>query len=117
MDVYPALVAVYSAPPLDHPYPFQSVGISDGPVSRFNESRVIVHKNRLIVGADSPRGPQAVFSEELAEELPRTQGDPFLRFLTVSGGLVVVARSKGCGCGSRLRSWNPYGSFARSSRG
>jgi hypothetical protein len=95
-------------------FPFGSFGVFNDGGSRFFESRVIVHKNQVIVGADSARGAQTVYRAEVAQ-VSKEAG--YTRVLTTDGHLVVFTTSKGCGCGSRLRSWNPYGNVVRSSRG
>lgn len=114
-DVFPAVVAVY--PPsfvLNYEKPFSDVGVANPEAKIFSESRVIVHKNRVIVGASTVVGAQTVFSDSVVEVFVIK---PYTRVLTSSGHLVVFTRSKGCGCGSRLKSWNPYGNVVGSSRG
>lgn len=110
-DIFPATGAVYPPASLNtFEYPYSTIGFQDTGAQRFNDCRVIVHKNRLIVGTDSPRGPQAFFSAEVQEVLK----DPIsqlTRVTTTNGYLVVFSKSKSCGCGSRLRSWNPYGTI------
>lgn len=114
-DVFPALVSIYSdAASRGWEKPFVIVGLSDAGATKFNECRVIVHKNKIIVGADTGRGPAKVFEASVAEVFVEK---PYTRVLTTDGQLVVFAVSKGCGCGSRLRSWNPYGNVVRSNRG
>lgn len=114
-DVFPAVVAVYEAGFLvGKERPFSIIGLSDSPASKFNDCRVVLHAGRLVVGADSPRGGVAVLSEAVLEVFKE---GAYTRVLLESGRLVVFARSKGCGCGSRLRSWNPYGGVVRSNRG
>lgn len=111
-DLFPAVVAVYDADFLvGKEKPYSIIGLSDSPASSFNDCRVIVHKNYLIVGADSARGGTLVFKEGILEIFKE---GVYTRVLTESGKLVVFAKSKGCGCGSRLRSWNPYGSVVSS---
>jgi hypothetical protein len=110
-DIFPAIGAIYKPESLNtFEYPFSNIGFSDLSAIKFNDSRVIVHKNRITVGIDGPRGPQVFFSAEVQEVLkvPSTQ---FIRVITTDGHLVVFSRSKSCGCGSRLRSWNPYGNI------
>lgn len=108
-DLFPALVAVYAAPlPSSFVYPFSSIGVSDSPTNIFSDCRVIVQKNTLIVGINSPRGPVLALKQPISEVFKDSQ---FTRVILESGSLVVFAPSKGCGCGSRLRSWNPYGSI------
>lgn len=113
-DLFPALVTVYSADfVLSKKSPFDTVGLSDFSGKKFTECRVIVQKNRLIVGAHTARGVEAVFQGEVSEIF---KDSTYTRVLTTENFLVVFAKSKGCGCGSRLKSWNPYGSIARSSK-
>lgn len=114
-DLFPALVAVY--PPsvvFQWKTPFSNVGIAEKGGTKFYESRVIVHKNLVTVGIDSPRGCQTVYQAPVVEVFKEAE---YTRVLTDDGTLVVFAKSKGCGCGSKLRSWNPYGRVSRSSRG
>lgn len=114
-DLFPALVSVYRPDVvLNMESPFSNVGFSDEGAEKFTECRVIVHKNLIIVGAHSARGVEAVFRGEVEEVFKAEQ---FTRVLTRSSHLVVFAKSKGCGCGSKLRSWNPYGNVVGSSRG
>lgn len=108
-DLFPAVVAVYTGSVLSElGVPFSSVGLSDSGGKIFSDSRVIVHKNLVIVGINSARGPVLGFRAEVAEVF---KDNRFTRVLTTNGDLVVFAPSKGCGCGSRLRSWNPYGNI------
>lgn len=116
-DVFPALVAVY--PPAvvaGFESPYVSVGIADVGATKFYESRVIVHKNSVIVGADGARGAHKVFGDSYSSDSAVTSDGKFTRVITDGGFLVVYAKSRGCGCGSRLRSWNPYVNGAGSSR-
>jgi len=111
-DVFPALVSIYSdATTRGWEKPFPIAGLSDAGAIKFTECRVIVHKNKIIVGAETGRGPSKVFEADVAEVFVEK---PYTRVLTTDGQLVVFALSKGCGCGSRLRSWNPYGNVVRS---
>jgi hypothetical protein len=113
-DTFPALVTLYPADVVSgFESPFDTVGFSDLGGTKFSDCRVIVHKNRLIVGADSPRGVQKIFDVAVSEVFVSR---PFTRVLTVAGELFVFSLSKGCGCGSKLRSWNPYGNMMGSSR-
>lgn len=114
-DLFPALVTIYPPHLLDgHEFPFESFGVFNDGGSRFFESRVIVHNNQVIVGSDTARGAQTMYKAQVQSVSKIAE---YTRVLTVDGNLVVFAPSKGCGCGSRLRSWNPYGNIVRSSRG
>jgi hypothetical protein len=114
-DLFPAVVAVYPSSFLSgREFPYEGIGVFDDGGTRFTECRVIVHNNLLIVGADTARGAQMVFKAEVNSV---TKEGGYTRVYTTNGDLVVFTPSKGCGCGSRLRSWNPYGNVVRSSRG
>ena len=71
-------------------------------------TRVIVTDEYVLVAKDGPSGPQIVFREAyttfIASEKP-TQ-DSFV--VTSSGKMLAFKKDTGCGCGSRLRGWNPY---------
>lgn len=110
-DLFPAVASVYPPEAVSvFEYPYSLIGFSDRSAQNFTECRVIVHNNQVIVGATTARGPSVVFSDTVRELLVEP---PYTRVLTDSGSLVVFGVSKGCGCGSRLRSWNPYGSIIR----
>lgn len=115
VDHFPAIVAVYPPDVVSgFEKPFETVGVADNGGKIFSDCRFIVHNNFVIVGASTVSGPQVVFRASVAELFVVK---PYTRVLTVENFLVVSTRSKGCGCGSRLRSWNPYGNVVRSSRG
>jgi len=72
--------------------------------------RVVVTEKTVLVAADSSDGPVLIFRELYAPESKvwsRSRKDTH-RLLTVSGKLLLVAHDDSCGCGSRLRAWNPY---------
>ena len=107
-DLFPALATIYppnSFPDQNPPYPL--VGFSDASQNPYTECRVIVHNSQVFVGTDSPRGPRAVFQDTYQPSNVFSDGAT-TRVLTDTNYLVVFAPSKGCGCGSRLRSWSPY---------
>ena len=107
-DIYPALAAIYPPEALqDENKSYPLYGFSDEGATRFTDCRVIVHNSKAFVGADSIRGPKTVFQGTYTPENVFSNGS-VTRVLTDSGHLIVFGPSKGCGCGSRLRSWNPY---------
>jgi hypothetical protein len=60
----------------------------------------------VLVAQDSPEGAQIIFREKIAElQEPK---DGTYRLITVSGKALAFSKDTNCGCGSRLRSWNPY---------
>lgn len=105
--VFPAIVAVYSADVVSgFVFPFETVGVLDEGGSRFFECKVIVHKNQVFVGADSARGARTVFRGDVVEVF---ESEDFVRLLLGDGSLVVITASRGCGCGSDLPRWFPFG--------
>jgi hypothetical protein len=72
-------------------------------------SRVIIFALQdvqvLMIAQDTPDGAQVVFQERIAE----FDIDDVQYFgTTVSGKRFAFKKDTNCGCGSRLRSWNPY---------
>lgn len=71
-------------------------------------TRVIITDEVVMVAKDGPTGPQIVFQERyetfISSEKPIE--DSFV--VTVSGKMLAFKKDTGCGCGSRLRGWNPY---------
>ncbi len=113
--MFPMAVALY--PPSFHESlekPYLSVGLSDSGGIHYNNARVIVHKNQIIVGIDSALGPQEALRDNIVFFDVQK---PFTRLLTEKGLLVVFAKTGDCGCGSKLRGWNPYGNVVRSKNG
>jgi hypothetical protein len=71
-------------------------------------TRVILTDEMIIVAKDSPDGPQIIFQERYTTYLrPESKKDDH-KVLTESGKMLAFRVDSACGCGSRLRSWNPY---------
>lgn len=75
-------------------------------------ARVVLTENLVLVAVDSPEGAKIVFQEEYETFLTAHSNDPTYRLITKSGKMVAFKRDSSCGCGSRLRSWNPYKTLA-----
>lgn len=92
----------------------------------FDKSRVILTMDTAYVFQDSPTGPALVYSAPVNEYDPgvpihrRTRGTPArMPSATLSdGSSLTFVSSSGCGCGSRLKSFDPFSSIttAASSR-
>lgn len=67
-------------------------------------TRIVVTEHAVFVAIDSIDGPKIAFQEQYDEFLEDTE----YRVLTVSGKMLVFKKDRNCGCGSRLRGWNPY---------
>lgn len=60
---------------------------------------------QLIVAADSPDGAQLVFKDKIQDF---DLNDVQYFGITQTGKHFAFKKDTNCGCGSRLRSWNPY---------
>lgn len=131
-DVFPALVAVAPAShtPLDAADPattattYGRVNSAAGHV-QVDKCRVVVTLDRVLVFQDAPGGPSLIFSERIASYTPppsqrtltiRTQATPREATITTdSGKTLAFRRATGCGCGSRLRSFDPLAAYEAAS--
>lgn len=110
-DVFPAIMRI--APP-DSVTDTNSFGIrGDAPkgTRKLDRCRAVSLENVLRVVVDSPEGPKLVFQEKIQNQ---TKEGKTYWVETVSGKLFVIEKDNNCGCGSRLRSWNPYGTHISS---
>jgi hypothetical protein len=71
-------------------------------------TRVILTDKSILVAKDSQDGPQIVFQEKYDYADISTKPTEDTRITTVSGKMLVFKKDTACGCGSRLRAWNPY---------
>lgn len=75
--------------------------------------RVVLSDDTIMIGADSSDGPMLIFREAYdttSLHLNKTGTTPTF-LVTTSGKTVIYDKDMDCGCGSRLRSWNPYRSL------
>lgn len=72
--------------------------------------RAVVTDEIIMIAADSDKGPVLLFKERYdPNTLTITKGvEKLLRVRTLSGKTIVIERDANCGCGSKLRGWNPY---------
>lgn len=74
------------------------------------ETRTILTETHITVAVDTPTGAQVIFNEEYDPatlHIPPKQ-DQEGSVTTLSGKRLAFQKAESCGCGSRLRSWNPY---------
>lgn len=71
-------------------------------------TRIIVTDTRILVAVDSPNGAQVIGNEEYETFIKGSKPDFLSYVITKSGKQIAFYKDNGCGCGSRLRSWNPY---------
>ena len=67
--------------------------------------RVVVDSDLIMVAVDTPEGAKVIFQEEYDVFIKDRSGES--KILTKSGKMLAFKLDKNCGCGSRLRSWNP----------
>jgi hypothetical protein len=134
-DVFPALVAVApaapAAPASHAPIDPATTATTYGRVNsaaghvQVDKCRVVVTLDRVLVFQDAPGGPSLIFSERIASYTPppsqrtltiRTQATPREATITTdSGKTLAFRRATGCGCGSRLRSFDPLAAYEAAS--
>lgn len=111
VDVFPAIIKL--APPDSLPdfTMLNTTGEYPKGTRKLDRCRAVMIGDVLTVVIDSPEGPKIVF-RELVED--HQKSGKVHHFLTTSRKIIAISKDENCGCGSRLRSWNPYGSFATS---
>ena len=100
-DMYPARVSVTS---------------SDGATQLFDQARLVITADAIYVFKDSPAGPTLVFNERMDSydrgvplyQRTRTRPAREASAVTDSGSQVTFTRASGCGCGSRLKYFDPF---------
>jgi hypothetical protein len=104
-DVFPAYVTINPALKAQEDEP-----------QILEKARVVVTGDTVYVFKDSPTGPALVYSDRLQSYDPgvpvhrRTRSRPARTpsLVTESGDQVSFGRSGSCGCGSRLKSFDPF---------
>jgi hypothetical protein len=73
-------------------------------------TRVVLTEETVTVAQDAPTGAMIVFQEKYhKDDLIGPEGsEKTYRLTTESGKMIAFQKDTNCGCGSRLRSWNPY---------
>jgi hypothetical protein len=71
-------------------------------------TRVIITDEQVIIAKDGHDGPQIVFQEKYETFIPSEKSIEDSFVVTSSGKMLAFKKDTGCGCGSRLRGWNPY---------
>ena len=113
LDLFPAIIYLVppSTEPLDSPLMF--FGPKPQGTRKVDRCRVAISGGLLFIVVDSPEGPKVVFRERAIEH--EKSADHTHHVTTETGKLAVFGKDANCGCGSRLRSWSPFGSISRSS--
>jgi hypothetical protein len=75
---------------------------------RYSRARAMVTTDRVIVLVEAGIGPSGV-GVLYDGRLEDVSGDRNQLTATTADGEVTIFRQSGCGCGSKLRSYRPYG--------
>lgn len=117
VDLFPAIIylaepgSIPSGDPTD--LPFQ--GPKPPRTRKVDRARVAIHNGSLYIVQDSPEGPRVIFREKVLLYV-RDRNRRTHHAVTETGKIATFAKDVNCGCGSRLRSWSPFGATAHSSQ-
>jgi hypothetical protein len=107
-DQFPSLIAL--APQgVTTAAALSPIGTTAG-ARQVNTARIIVTESRVIIARDGAQGPELIFSEAYDPATYYKNPDRLgVSYLTTQSGTdIAFIKDTTCGCGSRLRSWNPY---------
>lgn len=79
----------------------------------FEGARVILHEKRILVAIDDKYDAKVIFFEEYSISDISENPEESSTIYTKSGKMIVFNENRACGCGSRLRGWNPYKTLKR----
>lgn len=105
VDVFPAVVRVAHPEALSSLTDLSVTGPVPNGVRRLDRCRVAVVRDTVVIAVDSQSGPDLVFREEVVATASKN-GATYLQ--TASGKVLAVTKDSDCGCGTRLKSWNPW---------
>jgi len=109
-DIFPARVRVSAS--FSFSDDTDKTPVLSSNATRIVESvRIVVTEDTVFVAADSHTGPVLIFRDKYQPEnitLVGKRKDLESRIITDTGKLILFKSDDGCGCGSKLRAWNPY---------
>lgn len=71
-------------------------------------TRVILTEDSVVIAKDGNSGPEIVFQERYESINIAKDPKKDSTVVTMSGKMLAFKKDTGCGCGSKLRGWNPY---------
>ena len=112
-DVYPAKALVTPPRREFDTYEFATMTLTTEikDSRRVNDVRVVITDEVVMIAADSSSGPVLIFQERYSPENLIVDKDKkkISRVQTVTGKSIVFSKDEAsCGCGGKLRAWNPY---------
>ena len=108
VDIFPARVAIAPPDSLEDENSLLPTSPLKNGVRKVDRCRVTVLNGKIFIAVDSPEGPKLVFRESLVSTF---EEDRIYRVKTETGKVIAFQKDQNCGCGSRLRSWSPYGAI------
>ena len=109
-DLFPAFVVFVPKSDTIDPADIRSAPPHPKQARNFDKARIIVTQTDIMVAIDSETGPKIIFKEEIIpDSFVRSADKTKDSYVTAKNGTKLAFRKNdACGCGSRLRSWNPY---------
>ena len=107
-DVFPAVLTIAEPGSLEDINKLLPRGGAPKGSRKLDRCRIVVSNEQIFIAVDDPSGPKLVFRENVTF-YERTE--KIHRVITESGKLMAFRKDDNCGCGSRLRSWSPYGNI------
>lgn len=109
VDVFPSHVAIAL------PNTLENVDVlrADPPTvgsTYVQTARVVMTEDTILIAVDTHEGPMISFMEKYDRAdyyQPVSKTDDY-RVITATGKMIAFKKDENCGCGSRLRGWNPY---------
>lgn len=109
-DVFPALVAVLHETAGVELTDLRSAPLQPKTAHQLQKARVVVFNDRVTIAVDGDAGPRIVFNQKIQPgsfiKGASVKDDSFV--MAENGAMIAYRKDENCGCGSRLRSWNPY---------
>ena len=115
-DLYPArAVVIPSSTEISN---FSGISFNDARylqnARKVGPIRIVITDEVIMIAADSHNGPMLIFQEKydksslVLNKKATKSSERESRLKTVSGKSVIFGKDDDCGCGSKLRAWNPY---------
>jgi hypothetical protein len=110
VDLFPAIVIISPPDSLEDYASLQMSGHRPQGTRVVDRSRVAIVNGKMYIAVDSPEGPNLVFREMILDYSKSEDGKTH-HALTETGKIIAFGKDHNCGCGSRLRSWSPFGNY------
>jgi hypothetical protein len=113
VDMFPAIAYLVEPGALADLSELSFTGPKPPRTRKVDRCRVAIVNGKLFIVQDSPEGPKVLFREACVQYSTSSNYREYTA-LTETGKMVAFGKDRNCGCGSRLRSWSPFGASAMS---